>query len=247
MIYSNNGGKGHNGNHIRKLNQDFKEIGSLNEWNGETWSEVHRTGFLDVSGPGGIRGNKTPDTDPVWAIGWDYRSVILKVLDNGEWHTYRLPKASHTMDGPHGFNTEWPRIGEIGSDTERLIYVHGIFWRLPTVFSTAKADGLRPRSTYLKMVSDSTKWGDRIVFACNDLSNELQAIRLNKRRIRGNLIPSISHANLWFVKPDQIDDFGVPIGRGSVWNHDTVKAREPSDAYQYGSITTNSASPHVHA
>ena len=33
--------------------------------------------------------------------------VILKVLDAGAWHTYRLPKASHTMDGPHGYNTEW--------------------------------------------------------------------------------------------------------------------------------------------
>ena len=120
VIYSNNGGHGHNGNHVRKLNQDFKQVGSLNQWDGKAWSEVHRTGFLDVSGPGGIRGNRNPETDPVWAIGWDYRSVVLKVLDKGKWHTYRLPKASHTMDGPHGFNTEWPRIGEIGSDTERL-------------------------------------------------------------------------------------------------------------------------------
>ena len=138
------------------------------------------------------------------------------------------------MDGPHGYNTEWPRIGEIGSDTERLIYVHGMFWKLPTKFSTSQADGLRPRSTYLKMVSDSTRWGDRIAFACNDLSNEVQAIRLNPRRIRGNLTPSISHSNLWFIEPKQIDNLGVPIGRGSVWNNDTVKANTPSDAYQYG-------------
>jgi len=232
VIYSNNGGSGHGA--TRKLNVVPEQVGSLNEWDGKKWSEVHRTGFLDVTGPGGIRGNANPDTDPVWAIGWDYRSVILKVLDSGTWHTYRLPKASHTMDGHHGYNTEWPRIGEIGSDTERLIYVHGMFWRLPTLFSTTRAAGLRPRSTYLKMVSDSTKWGDRIVFACNDLSNETQAIRLNPRKIRGNLTPSISHANLWFVEPGQIDDFGVPIGRGSVWMYDTVKAGEPSDAYQFG-------------
>ena len=234
VVYSNNGGSGHNGNHIRKLNQDFKSIGSLNEWDGERWTEVHRTGFLDVSGPGGIRGNARPETDPLWAIGWDHRSVVLKVLDRGEWHTYRLPKASHTMDGPHGFNTEWPRIGEIGSETERLIYVHGMLWRLPTAFSARTAMGLRPRSTYLKMVSDSTQWGDRIVFACNDLSNETQAIRLNQRKIRGNLVPSISHANLWFVAPEQIDRLGVPIGRGSVWSQDDVQAGGSSDPFQIG-------------
>ena len=84
------------------------------------------------------------------------------------------------------------------------------------------------------MVSDSTRWGDRIAFACNDLSNERQAIRLNPRKIRGNLTPSISHANLWFVKPERIDTFGVPIGRGSVWNNDAVKADVPSHAYQCG-------------
>lgn len=233
VFFSNNGGHGHNGNHLRKLNQAFKNVGSLNQWDGVEWSEVHRTGFLDISGPGGIRGNTNLETDPVWAIGWDHRSVILKVLDSGKWHTYRLPKASHTMDGPHGFNTEWPRIGEIGSDKERLIYVHGMFWRIPTTFSTIHAGGLRPRSTYLKMVSDSTKWGEHIVFGCNDLSNEQQAIRLNKRAVRGNLVPSISHSNLWFVEPETIDNLGVPIGRGSVWSNDSVKADEASDAYQF--------------
>lgn len=232
VVYANNGGSGHGG--TRKLNHTPKEVGSLNEWDGTSWSEVHRTGFLDVTGPGGLRGNPNPETDPVWSIGWDYRSVILKVLDGGKWHTYRLPKASHTMDGPHGFNTEWPRIGEIGSDTERLIYVHGMFWRFPNAFSTSKAGGIRPRSTYLKMASDSTTWDGRIVFACNDLSNEAQAIRLNPRKIRGKLIPSIAHSNLWFVAPEQIDDFGVPIGRGSVWMYDSVTANEPSDAFQSG-------------
>lgn len=231
VVYSNNGGNGHGS--TRKLNTIPDQVGSLNEWDGTSWREVRRTGFLDVSGPGGIRGNTNPEIDPVWAIGWDFRSVILKVLDGGTWHTYRLPKASHTMDGPHGYNTEWPRIGEIGSDTERLIYVHGMFWRMPNAFSTNQATGLRPRSTYLKMVSDSTKWGDRIVFACNDLSNEKQAIRLNPRKIRGELTPSISHANLWFVEPEQIDNFGIPIGRGSVWMNDTVEADKPSDAYQF--------------
>ena len=232
VIYANNGGSGHGG--IHKLNQAPVQVGSLNQWNGKFWEEIHRTGFLDVSGPGGIRGNANPDTDPIWAIGWDYRSVLLKVLDSGKWSTYRLPKASHTMDGPHGYNTEWPRIGEIGLDGERLIYVHGMFWRLPTAFKVSNSAGLRPRSTYLKMISDSTPWQGRIAFACNDLSNEIQAIRLNPRKVRGKLVPSISHANLWFVEPEQLDDFGVPIGRGSVWMYDDVEAGETSDEFQIG-------------
>jgi hypothetical protein len=83
------------------------------------------------------------------------------------------------------------------------------------------------------MVSDSTQWKGRIVFACNDLANEEQAIKLNPREIRGKLYPSISHSNLWFVEPDRIDDLGVPIGCGSVWMNDVVEANQSSDAYQF--------------
>jgi hypothetical protein len=39
------------------------------------------------------------------------------VLDAGAWSAYRLPKASHSYDGAHGWNTEWPRIREIGDGT----------------------------------------------------------------------------------------------------------------------------------
>ena len=28
------------------------------------------------------------------------------LLQDGEWHKYRLPKASHSYDGAHGRNTE---------------------------------------------------------------------------------------------------------------------------------------------
>ncbi|MEY5011893.1 MAG: hypothetical protein RLZZ253_3032, partial [Verrucomicrobiota bacterium] len=232
LVYSNNGA--HNLGNVRALDRDFKDAGCLAEWNGTTWQVIAATGFLDVTGPGGLLGNPHPETDPIWAIGWDYRSVILKVCDGGQWYTYRLPKATHTYDGPHGYNTEWPRIGEIGSATERLIYTHGMFWRFPSDFTPARAGNIRPRSTYLKMLSDSTTWEDRLVFACNDISNETQAIRLNPRAALGKLTPAISHSNLWFVERDRLDHLGVPIGRGSVWMHDDVAAGIPSDAYQCG-------------
>ena len=35
---------------------------------------------------------------------WDHRSAILMLRDGGTWHSFRLPKASHTYDGAHGWN-----------------------------------------------------------------------------------------------------------------------------------------------
>lgn len=241
LVYSNNGGDFQTYGNTRTLNKDFANAGVLAEWDGSTWNTIHEAGFLDVSGPGGIRGNPDPARDPLWAIGWDYRSVLLKLLDQGVWHTYRLPKATHTFDGPHGVNTEWPRIGEIGDPNERLIYTHGLFYRMPTHFTATQAHGLRPRSSYLKMVSDSTPWQGRIAFACNDVSDEKQAICLNPRKTKGALTPSLSHANIWFVEPGQLNQLGVPSGRGSVWENDTVTANVPSDAYLFAGFDRRAA------
>ena len=106
MIYSNNGEAGE-----KALKQFDIDAGSLSEWDGEDWKLVRRNQFVEVTGPGGIYGNKNPDTDPIWATGWDHKSIILGVRDSESgWNFYRLPKASHTYDGAHGWNTEWPRI-----------------------------------------------------------------------------------------------------------------------------------------
>ena len=90
---------------------------------------MRRNQFTEVTGPGGIEGNADPENDPIWAVGWDYRSLILMLLDNGHWHCFRLPKASHCYDGAHGWNTEWPRIRDIGAD-QLLMTMHGMFWRV---------------------------------------------------------------------------------------------------------------------
>jgi hypothetical protein len=82
--------------------------GALAEWRkpGEDWQLIRRNQFTEVIGPCGIYGNEHPDTDPIWSIGWDFRSLILMCLDHGTRHTYRLPKASHAYDGAHGWFTE---------------------------------------------------------------------------------------------------------------------------------------------
>jgi len=61
---------------------------------------VRRNQFTEVTGPGGIEGNPSPATDPIWATGWDTKSVVLALRepDTG-WSCHRLPKAAHSYDG----------------------------------------------------------------------------------------------------------------------------------------------------
>jgi hypothetical protein len=76
MVYSNNGELG-----PKALVQFDIDAGSLSEWNGKNWTVVRRNQFVEVTGPGGIYGNKNPETDPIWATGWDHKSVLLGVRD----------------------------------------------------------------------------------------------------------------------------------------------------------------------
>ena len=227
VIYANNGEHGREA----QAKPDIAS-GVLASWDGrsDTWTVVRRNQFTEVTGPGGIHGNEHPATDPIWSIGWDHRSLILMVLDAGKWHSYRLPKASHTYDGAHGWNTEWPRIREIG-ERDLLMTMHGTFWRFPRDFSVGKSAGIAPRSNYLKVIGDFARWGDRIVMGCDDSA---KSEFLNKRRAKGKLAaPGQSQSNLWFVEPAQLDQLGPAIGRGAVWYHEPVKRDQPSDAYLF--------------
>ncbi len=220
-IYANNGERG-------KAAQTIPETpsGVLAEWDGKAdqWTVVRRNQFTEVTGPGGIEGS-APDA-PVWSVGWDHRSLILMLLDGGKWHTFRLPKASHSYDGAHGWNTEWPRIREIG-EKDLLMTMHGMFWKFPATFSAQNAAGIAPRSTYLKVIGDFCRWGDRLVMGCDDTAkNEF----LNKHLLKGNVAePGQSQSNLWFLKPEQLDSFGPALGRGAVWMNEDVPADSTSD------------------
>ena len=212
------------------------DSGALGEWNGSSnWQLVRRNQFTEVTGPGGIKGNANPETDPVWTIGWDYRSVILMVKENGKWNSYRLPKASHTYDGAHGWNTEWPRIRDIGEAGSRLMTMHGMFWNFPETFSVKNSAGIYPRSTYLKVIGDFTRWNDRLVFGCDDTA---KSEFLNKREAKGKLAgPGQSQSNLWFTSLDKPDHLGPVLGHGSVWLNESVKAQIPSDPFLLSGFT----------
>ena len=200
--------------------QIIPESGSLSEWDGENWKVIERKQFTEVTGPGGLYGNESID-DPVWSTGWDEKSIILKLRENGDWYTYRMPKASFTYDGRHGWHTEWPRIRDIG-EQDWLMTMHGMFWAFPPDFSLKNNSGIRPLSSYLKIIPDFTPWQGYIVMGCDDASSF------------DNALVGQPQSNLWFVKPDQLNDFGPGNGFGGVWLNEDVKAYSSSDPFLAG-------------
>ncbi len=224
VVYANNGEVGGG------LLPPDTPSGCLAEWDGKQWNVVRRNQFTEVTGPGGIMGNPNPATDPIWAVGWDHRSLILMLLDGDKWSSYRLPKASHCYDGAHGWNTEWPRIRDIG-ETSLLMTMHGMFWRFPKTFRRKSSSGIAPRSSYLRVIGDFTRWGERLVMGCDDTA---QSEFLNTRKVKGKIAgPGQSQSNLWFLAPARLDQFGTPIGRGALWLKDDVTAGEASDPYLF--------------
>ena len=228
VILANNGEQG-----AKALVDPTITSGGLGSFNGEgNWSLIRRNQFTEVTGPGGLAGNADPAKDPLWTIGWDFRSLILMVMEDGKWTSYRLPKGSHSYDGAHGWNTEWPRIRDIGEEGSRLMTMHGLFWKFPAGFSSKHSAGVAPRSAYLKVIGDFTRWQDRLVFGCDDTA---KSEFLNKRPGKGALAgPGQSQSNLWFTSLDTPDRLGPAIGRGSVWVDEPVKSGVASDPFLLG-------------
>ncbi len=229
LVYTNNGEDTKES--LEKFNV---ESGSLNEWDGKKWTLVRRNQFVEVTGPGGIYGNNNPDTDPLWATGWDYKSILLGVRDSKKgWLFYRLPKASNSYDGAHGWNTEWPRIRNIGTSNkpDYLMTMHGMFWKFPASFTQENTAGIRPRSAYLKVIGDFTRWNKRLVFGCDDAAKREF---LNNRKEKGNLPgPGQSNSNLWFTELNTPDLLGPATAIGSVWEKENTKTNNPSDPFLF--------------
>lgn len=218
LIVANNGEQGWS---LKKDPHFNGPAGALAESDGKDWKAnwtiLERKNFTEVTGPGGIRG-QAPGDDRIWSLGWDKRSVLLKLYDRGQWSTYRLPKASYSHDAMHGWYTEWPRIRELQPGT-LLMHMHGMFYNFPKTFSAENTGGLRPISDYLKMPVDYCYWNGRIVMTRDDAS------------IMQNAIAGQSNSGLWFGQLSDLEKFGAPAGWGGLWINDTVKAGEHSEPF----------------
>ncbi|MCA9185805.1 MAG: hypothetical protein R3E01_35665 [Pirellulaceae bacterium] len=193
------------------------EAGVLAEWNGEQWRIVERRQYTDVTGPSGITGG-SDSNDRLWAIGWDRRSLRLKLLEDGKWHTYLLPKAAYCNDARHGWYTEWPRIREI-TGGRWMMDMHGMFFDFPPTFSRDNSQGLRPISSHLRYIPDFCVWNDKIVLATDETS------------IQGNRLAGQPQSNLWFGTVEDLKQWGPASGFGGPWLEDDVQANTPSDPF----------------
>lgn len=237
LVYSNNGEANQ-----EALTNFSTQSGALAEWDGKNWKVVRRNQFTEVTGPGGIYGNSMPATDPIWTIGWDYKSLILGVRNaKTGWDFYRLPKASHSYDGAHGWNTEWPRIRNVGTKEkpDYLMTMHGMFWHFPETFTEKTSAGVRPRSAYLKVIGDFARWNDQLVFGCDDSANKEF---LNKRKVKGNIEGTgQSNSNLWFTSLEKPDQLGPNTAEGAVWISEEIKAGGHSEPFLFAGWDTRSA------
>ena len=193
---------------------DREAAGVLAEFDGSNWRIIERRQFTEVTGPGGIYGNAR-DSDPIWATGWDKRSVILKLLDGGKWSTFRMPKASHAFDARHGWFTEWPRIREVAPG-QAIMTMHGMLWNFPLGFSAANTAGINPLCSHLRYVTDVCTWNNRLVISSDDTS------------MMANSFTGISQSNIWFTQLDALKNCGPGTGWGGPWMDDAVKAAEYS-------------------
>ena len=220
-----NHGKGGYTGQGRLILSNNGDGGALAEWDGtgdpgnpSSWTTVDRNKYTDITGPGGVHG--APDADaPVWAIGWDHKSVLLNVCDEGGvWKRFRLPKASYTQDADHGWFTEWPRIRH-AQPNRLLMDMHFMFYDFPGTFGHSNTAGIRPLATHLKMVVDWDQFQGQMVRGCDDASHF------------GNSILGRAQSNLWFGSMDELADLGRAEGWGGPWVDQAAQADEPSEPY----------------
>ena len=192
-------------------------FGTLAEFDGQRFQIIERRQFTDVTTQNGIQAIPN-EQSPLWAIGWDKRSLRLKVLDKGKWSTFLLPKATYNNDPSHGWFTEWPRIREIGNG-KMMMDMHGMFFDFPASFSADNNAGIRPVASHLRYIPDFCGWDGQIVLATDETS------------IQGNPLSGQPQSNLWFGGMRDIKQWGPASGYGCIWLNDTVKAGQTSLPY----------------
>ena len=176
VVVSNNGetsGKLDRSEHWQ-VSQDFKnkgpeDRGCLATFDGKTWEVIERRQYTEVTGPEGVAPTANGKDDPVWAIGWDKRSLRLQVMENGNFTTFLLPKGCLNNDAKHGWFTEWPRIRDIG-EKDLLMDMHGMFFKFPKNFTSSQCAGIEPISGHIRYIPDFCFWNGQLVLATDEAS-----------------------------------------------------------------------------
>lgn len=189
-----------------------RHAGRLAEWDGKgQWNVLEENPFIEVSGKQNPRtGARYGNT--LYALGWDNASVILRVLHDGKWSRYRLPKGGQSWD--HTWNTEWMRIREV--QTERyLMDAFGIMYELPPLVYGGQVWGIKPICSHLRICPDMVSWRGLLVLAGDQVDNATGQ----------------PQSNLWFGTYDNLWQWGKPTGWGAVWRNTEVEAEERSDPF----------------
>jgi hypothetical protein len=207
---------GHTGNgRVVVANNSYDErdflgesfAGRLAEWDGKSnkWTILENTAFIGVGGKNSSTyKGKSIYGNPIFATGWDKKSVILKCYNDRTkaWKRYRLPKGSHSFD--HAWNTEWMRIRE--AQTERFIMdAFGIFYELPMMTYGGFVWGIKPISYHLRIVPDFCFWRGMFVMAGDQTDHGVGQ----------------PQSGLLFQNIDDLWNYGKPRGWGAVWQNDT--------------------------
>jgi hypothetical protein len=117
--------------------------------------------------------------------------------------------------------------------------MHGMFWHFPETFTAENSAGIRPRSAYLKVIGDFTRWNERLVFGCDDSANkEFLNVRKQKGKIEG---PGQSNSNLWFTSPEKPSQLGPNTASGSVWLNEEVAVDQVSEPMLFAGWPRRSA------
>ena len=220
LVLANNGEAGENPKDWQVPVEGQKgpeKYGVLAEYDGKDFTIVERRQFTDVTTRNGVHAVPN-DESPLWTMGWDKRSIRLKVMEDGKWSTYLLPKATYNNDPSHGWFTEWPRIREIG-EGEMMMDMHGMFFDFPATFSKENSAGIRPISSHLRYIPDFCSWNGQIVLATDESS------------IQGNILTGQPQSNLWFGNKKDFLNWGPATGYGAIWLNDTVSTTKISEPY----------------
>ncbi|MBD3588510.1 hypothetical protein [Bacteroides sp. GM023] len=230
LVLANNGEAGESSKEWQVPVQGLtgpEKYGVLAEYDGKIFKVVERKQFTDVTTRYGIQAVPN-DNSPLWSMGWDKRAVRLKVMEDGKWTTFLLPKAAYNNDPSHGWFTEWPRIREVGTD-KMMMDMHGMFFDFPATFSSGNSAGIRPIASHLRYIPDFCSWNGQVVLATDETS------------IQGNPLAGQPQSNLWFGSAEEFYNWGPSTGYGAIWLDDKVEEGSISEPYLFAGFARRMA------